>query len=492
LTPSGRKERENKLSADFKRMIELLLQQKPEINAEQVRDMIDEKKRRVGAGYLTDQGALFLVAADLGVSFDHTPKLQSGLKDLYIGAKEVTAVGRIMNIYPVRKFTRKETGEQSATRTLTIYDKDARVKVRLWDDYVNVPDRMNLRQGDIIKISKGYVKAGLDGKPVINLGSFSTVEVARDDGSIPPIDSITITVDDVKSPLENAVVKGVVNSNPRVSDFTNQRGELCKSLQLQISNDANTRTLRAVIWNIEPDRIPKVFNPGSKVRLVGVRIKQGSEQYGNGDFEIHGDEGTLLEFDSQQQEIDVMPLRIISVGEETGRGSINCLAVDRSGRTFALTIDNELLAGEKASAGTIIECVPSRIFGTSMILSKEDSYVRIVDEDQSFPGLSKFESKIKDIQPSQNPYIVEAIVLQAPDSTDINTKTGELVSVSSTLLGDDTGEIKLVGWRTQSTPVSRLTVGDRIKVIGAYATAGRDNGRSELTLKSHSSIIKIS
>ena len=51
------------MSADFKTMIESLLSQKSEINLEQLRELIDEKKRKIGAGYLTDQGALFLVAA---------------------------------------------------------------------------------------------------------------------------------------------------------------------------------------------------------------------------------------------------------------------------------------------------------------------------------------------------------------------------------------------------------------------------------------------
>ena len=52
-------------------MIEIVLQKKPDISAEDVRELIDEKKRKIGAGYLTDQGALFLVAADLGVSFEN-------------------------------------------------------------------------------------------------------------------------------------------------------------------------------------------------------------------------------------------------------------------------------------------------------------------------------------------------------------------------------------------------------------------------------------
>jgi hypothetical protein len=66
----------------FKKAVELVLEQRPDISAEQIRDMINEKKRKVGAGYLTDRGALFLVGADLGISFENVPKLSSGIKDL--------------------------------------------------------------------------------------------------------------------------------------------------------------------------------------------------------------------------------------------------------------------------------------------------------------------------------------------------------------------------------------------------------------------------
>ena len=94
---------------------------------------------------------------------------------------------------------------------------------------------------------------------------------------------------------------------------------------------AGTHSLRAVIWNVDESRVPKVFKTGSKVHLIGVRVKQGNPQYG-GDFEIHGDEGTILQFSSSQEDVEVMPLRVISIGEETGRGSFMCLAVDRAGK----------------------------------------------------------------------------------------------------------------------------------------------------------------
>jgi len=471
-------------------MLEILLRHKPELDAEQIRDMIDEKKRKVGAGYLTDQGALFLVAADLGVSFENIPKLESGLKDLFIGAKDVTVKGRIMNIYPIHKFLKRDSNEETTTRTLVIYDKDARLKVKLWDKNVPVPDEMGLQAGDVIRIVKGYVRAGLDGKPVINLGSYSAIETVSDDSAIPTIDSLTISLEDINGIQDSAVVSGTVNSNPRITDFVNPRGEASKVLQLQISNESNTRSLRAVIWNVDESRMPKVFKTGAKVRMIGVRVKQGNPQYGSGDVEIHGDEGTILQFSGAQDDVEVMPLRVISVGRETGKGSFVCLAIDRAGKPLTLTIDNSLISSDQLSPDTMMECVPSRIFGTSLMLSKEDSYIRVTDDDSSFPKLSKFETKIKDVQPSQDPYVVEAIVLQAPETTEVSTKTGETIPLTSTILGDDTGEIRLVGWRQQSAAVNKLGVGDRIKAAGVTAGAGRE-GKAELTLKSYSSITNL-
>jgi replication factor A1 len=481
---------------DFKSTMELILKQRPDLDAEQIKAMLDEKKRKVGAGYLTDQGALFLVAADLGISFENIPRPSAGLKDIFSGARDVTAKGRILNVYPIHTFTKRDSNEQSSTRTLVLFDRDSRIKLKLWDKQVTIPEEMGLKVGDVIKVSRGYAKAGLDGKPVLNLGSYGTIELAQDDDeiAIPSIESLTVDVSSLTAPIDVGVVSGVVSANPRISDFVNPRGEASRSLQLQLSSataGGGDKSMRAVIWNIDESIIPRVFRTGAKLKLVGVKVKQGNPQYGNGDLEIHGDEGTILQFSSPQEEIEITPLRILSVGEETGRGSFVCLAADRGSRPFTLTIDKSLIDPSNLNPGTLVECVPSRIFGNSVILTREDAYLKIAqDDDPSFPPLSTFETKIRDIQltPDPKPLVIHAMVLQAPDITEVNTKTGETVAVSSTLIGDDTAEIRLVGWRNQSTAISKLAVGDRIKIIGATPGAGRE-GKIELTFRPYSSII---
>lgn len=479
------------MSTDFKKMIEIVLQEKPEITAEMVKDLIEEKKKTIGAGYLTDQGALFLVAADLGISFENAPKMNSGIKDLYVGAKEIGVTGRVMNIYPTRKFLKKETREEIKNRTITIYDNDSAVKIKLWDLLTDFPEERGLKPGDLVKITRGYVKASLSGRPLVNLGSGSSIDIIDGSNSdIQDINSVTISVDEVEQPRENAVIAGRISSNPRISEFTNGRGERSKLLQLQISNQDQSRTIRVVIWNIDELRLPKVLEIGAQLKLIGVRVKQGNPQYGNSDFEIHGDEGTTMEFSGNQLELEAMSLRIISVGRKTSKGTISCLAVDRLRKYFILNIDSNLLTSEIRQNSTV-ECIPSRIFGNSIILSAEDSYIRMIDDDSSFPLATMLESKIKDINSTQDPILTEAIVLQTPNETEVNTKSTEVVPLAATMIGDDTGEIRLVGWREQSSEVRKLNVGDRVKIAGATVNS-RIGSKQELTLRQYSSVINIS
>ena len=494
------------MSLDFKKMIEIVLEKKPDISAEDVRELIDEKKRKIGAGYLTDQGALFLVAADLGISFENNQSTQTSIKDLYIGANDVNLSARVINIYPVRKYNRRDTNEEVQNRTLTIYDKDSSIKLRLWDHHVSFPEDYDVKPGDLIKISHGYTKSGLDNKAIINLGSKGIIAKSSsstndDNSEIPSLDAISKTVDEIKEPVDNIIVTGVLSSNPRVSRYVNFRNEQGKSLHIPLSNEDGTKTIRSIIWNINEDKIPGIFTQGSKVKLIGVRVKQGNPQYSNEEFEIHGDESTLIQVQQikhvgeegdiitdEEEEFDgskVVVLKILSTGTEFESSvNENFLAIDKENKNFiSLVIDPKLIE-EKISPGIIIEGIPNRVFGNVMYFTDESSYIRIVTDtyESEFPQDSEIETKIKNIQVSDNPYIVEAIILQAPTTSNITTKSGEDISVSETLIGDDTGEIRLTGWRDQSSKIAKLNVGDRVKILGAVAGMGREN-RIEVTIK---------
>ena len=465
-------------------MIEILLEQKPDINLEQLKELIEEKKRKIGAGYLTDQGALFLVAADLGASFDNVQRTKRGIKDLYIGARDLDLTVRLLNTYPIRVFTKKDTNERIENRTISVYDAGGSIKVRLWDNLTHVIEDNTLKPGDLIQIKNCYVKSALNGKPIINIGEGGNIYLYEgNDTTIPDLDGVTSNIDDVRTEKENAVISGLVSSIPRIIEFSDSRGERKKSLQTMLSNESGNRKLRVALWNIDEDSLPKFFQVNFPIRIIGARIKQGNLQYGNGDFEIHGDEATVIELKEKPQDYEMHSIRIISDGRSDTDG-INYVGIDKD-KNIAYVNLQGVAKSDKIKLNSVIDCIPSRIFG-NMIFLKEDSYLELV-ENNSFSTLEECISKIKDIQTVGNSYIIESIILQQPNTTQVNTKNGELVSVTDTLIGDDTGEIRLVGWRDSSSQLEKLKVGDRIRIIGVILNTGRE-GKLELTLRKDSSI----
>jgi len=474
------------MSLDFKKMIEILLEQKPDINLEKLKELIEDKKRKIGAGYLTDQGALFLVAADLGASFDNVQRTKRGIKDLYIGARDLDLIVRLLGAYPIRSFTKKDTNEKIENRTISVYDSGGSIKVRLWDNLTHVIEKNGLKPGDLIEIKNCYVKSGLNGKPILNIGEGGDIiAYGGNDTTIPDLNGITSTVDSVRTEKENAVISGIVSSIPRIIEFSDSRGERKKSLQTLLSNETGDRKLRVALWNINEDNLPKVFQVNLPIRIIGARIKEGNPQYGNGDFEIHGDEGTVIELKESPQDYEVHSIRIISDGRSDNE-KVNYIGIDKNKNLVYVTLEG--LKSDKITSNSVIDCIPSRIFG-NMVFLKEDSYLELVEND-SFPKIEECITKIREIQTVGNSYIVESIVLQQPNSTQVNTKNGELVSVTDTLIGDDTGEIRLVGWRDNSLDLENLKVGDRIRVMGAVLNTGRE-GKLELTLRKDSSISNL-
>jgi ssDNA-binding replication factor A large subunit len=459
-------------------MIDILLEQKPDVNLEQLKELIEEKKRKIGAGYLTDQGALFLVAADLGASFDNVQRTKRGIKDLYIGARDLDLTVRLLSIYPIRAFTKKDTNERIESRTITVYDAGGSIRARLWDNLTHVIEENAFKPGDLIQIKNCYVKSALNGKPLINIGEGGNIYPSEEnDTSIPDLDGITSNIDSVSAEKENAVISGLISSIPRIIEFSDSRGERKKSLQTMLSNESGNRKLRVALWNVDEDSLPRFFQVNFPIRIIGARIKDGNLQYGNGDFEIHGDEGTIIELKEKPQDYEVHTIRIISDGRSDNNG-VNYIGIDKDKNLVYVNLEG--IKSNNVNLNSVIDCIPSRIFG-NMVFLKEDSYLELV-ENNSLPGIEECISKIKDIKIVGDSYIIESIVLQQPNTTQVNTKIGEMVSVTDTLIGDDTGEMRLVGWRDSSAELERLKVGDRIRIIGAVLNTGRE-GKLELTLR---------
>lgn len=462
--------------SEFDTLVNKLLELKPELTKPDIEEKIKQKKDKIGAGYLTDQGALFLIASDLGVSLSEPLRVEMTLKELYVGAKEISLETRVLNLAPAKQFTRKD-GSPFLLRTMTVYDGDSTASVKLWDEKAKLEGIEELKPGDLIKIIKAYVKSDLNGSPTINIGSSSYIELSTETSDIPSIDTITIDVSSVKEDQKDLVVTGIIDGMINSIEFTNSRGQPGKALRLGLKGNDGKST-RVVLWGKDESDVPKIISPNAKVLLFGVRTKARNQG-----LEIHGNEATIIQVEGKQ-EAEPIIFRIISISKSDS-GKTMIIGVDEKKQMFKISDSSEktLPFVEK----DVIECMPSKVFGNSITLD-ENSFVRKMDDDSKLPSKTDLRTKITDVKIGED-YCIEAIILKIPERRQVQTKNGESVSLSEMFVEDDSGQIWIKGWRNQARLIDKCSIGEIISVIAVNARSGLE-ARTELFLTPFSSITK--
>jgi replication factor A1 len=453
-----------------------LLEQKPELARSDIEELIKQKKEKIGAGYLTDQGAVFLIASDFGVSLSEPLKVEMGLKDLYAGAKEISLETRVLNMSPAKQFSRKD-GSSFFLRNMTVYDNNSTASVKLWDEKANLPGIENIKPGDLIKIIKAYVKSDLNGEPTINIGSGSNLQTAENESDIPKIDNITKDVSELQEGQKDLVVSGFVDGMITGMEFTNSRGQPGKALRMRIKGkDGNS--MKVVLWGQDESVIPNMISQDAKVRLLGVKVRSGNQG-----IEIHGNESTIIEIEGGK-EAEPIIARILSMSTNDN-GNKMIIGVDKDKKLF--NINDFSNSTNVFNEGDVIELMPSKAYGNSVTLD-DNSFVRKLDDDEKIPSLSKVRTKINDVKVDGN-YCIEAIVLKVPERREVQTKSGESIALSEMFVEDDTGQIWVKGWRNQARLIETCEIGEIISITGLNARSGLE-GRIELFLTAFSKINK--
>ncbi len=462
--------------SEFENLIEKLLEQKSELTKEVLEEQIKQKKEKIGAGYLTDQGALFLIASDYGVTLSEPLKVEMGLKDLYAGAKEISLETRVLNLSPAKQFSRKD-GSPFYLRTMTVYDENSTASVKLWDEKANLPGVENLKPGDLIKIIKAYVKSDLDGSPTINIGSGSNIETADTESEIPTIDTITKDISELQEGQKDLVISGITDGLISGMEFTNSRGKPGKALRMRLKGkDGNA--MRVVLWGKDESSIPNMISQSAKVRLLGVKVRSGNQG-----LEIHGNDATIIEIEGGKEAEPVI-VRVLSIST-TENDKKMILAVDNKKNTYNISDFANLTT--ICVEGDVIECMPSKVYGNSITLD-ENSFVRKLDNDESIPSLSQLRTKINNVKVDGN-YCIESIILKVPERREVQTKSGESIALSEMFVEDDTGQIWVKGWRNQARIIDKCELGEIVSITGLNAKAGLE-GRIELFLTAFSKITK--
>lgn len=305
---------------DFDALVSEVLRSRPEISRESLMERVQEKKRTVGSGYLTDQGALFLVAGELGVGLQHMVTTDLTLKDLHLGANDITVVARVLAVYPATEFKKKDGSGVGHYRRVNLFDQNGVGRLTIWEDNAEAMRLAGITVDTPVRVVSAYVKQGLDGKPNLSLGKRGRIEIVTDQrlvSKLPPVQLLTKRVDQVMEGELVPAVEGLAVTDSRRSTFTRRDDGSVGSLTQFELKGGGDKTTRVVIW--DGVDVPEVKS-GSRVRVTNLRQKKGRQS----ESELHGDSGTVV------QRVEGMPtsgprplVKVAEAAKQVPAGSID-------------------------------------------------------------------------------------------------------------------------------------------------------------------------
>jgi len=174
--PTGQKET-NKTSLEA--IVNRILASRSDLNHKRIMEIIEEKKRDAG-DFLTDETAARIVASELGVKVvKKSFRLKIKIQDLVSGLNDVTITGQVIAVYSPKTFTRRNWTEGKLAN-IVVSDESGSLRVVLWDNKVELVEKLRLQKDQRIRISHGYVREGRNGKPELHLGERGSIKIIEE------------------------------------------------------------------------------------------------------------------------------------------------------------------------------------------------------------------------------------------------------------------------------------------------------------------------
>jgi ssDNA-binding replication factor A large subunit len=136
------------------------------LEKEEVERRIEAKRAKL-SGLISKEGAAQVIAAELGISFENE---RLKINELLPGMRRINLVGKIINIFPVRTFTKN--GQESKVANMVIADETSNIKVVLWDvNHIDLIEKNKIGKETVVELSNGSMRGN-----EIHLGSFSELK----------------------------------------------------------------------------------------------------------------------------------------------------------------------------------------------------------------------------------------------------------------------------------------------------------------------------
>ncbi len=280
-------------------------------NKEDIEIMIQDKINEL-SGLVSEEGALYIIANDLGIKLDSDkPKKNEQefkkIEAITQASVPISFISKIVKKYDKINFSSQNSSEGSV-QSILVGDETGIIRIVFWHDKTEILE--NLQENDIIKIINAYTRENNNSKRIeVHFGQYSDIEVNPKNEKIElkefnpsQIDFTEKKIDETIEGDKNVKIKGVITSFeiPRFylacpecfkKVFQDEEGHKCavhetvKAIKVPIINiliDDGSSSIEAIAFRDRAEKITKLNS--EKIILLTEDI----EEYNNFSKEIIG------------------------------------------------------------------------------------------------------------------------------------------------------------------------------------------------------------
>ncbi|MBD3192071.1 MAG: DUF2240 family protein [Candidatus Heimdallarchaeota archaeon] len=524
------------LNMPFDKVVEKIIAETG-LSKEEVHQRIDEKVKELG-GLITLEGAAHIIARELEINlYDEQAVEQpkpTTIDELLSGMNNISIRVMIKNVYPVKKFTRKD-GTPGAVQNIVLVDKTGKCRLVLWDEQIRAFKELDFTRGDVIEIKGAFVKESkFDELKELSLSSRSNIDEPKNinQEQFPNALLKPKQISELTPELTDVEVIGKIIAVGQINHFKRKDNSEGQVASLEIADESGK--IRVTLWDQRAEEIHN-YKVDDIIRIVGGYTRKGIKDtleihLGRNGYirkevdeeleipeEIVDSQGTLLP--KMKKSGDPVEIRFADLEE-----SMNNISV--IGRVSGISTIREFTRsdGTKGYVGSLMvkdHSGPGRItlWGNNTeylkrvkigdVIRLESAYVKlglkgepevhagnatVIEINPEYlvdavPELDLKHVEINELEPKQRDVNVRAVVIRVQELRSFEKSDGSEGKVLNIEIGDSSGSARLVAWGKQAIELEDLEEGRKIDILHGYTKQGQQG--IELHLGSLSTIRRL-
>ncbi|TFG08730.1 MAG: DUF2240 family protein [Promethearchaeota archaeon] len=259
------------------------------LQRKEIQELVEEKKQEL-KGLISEEGALFIIAKELGVDIKEESKdlmedIEIKIIDISPNMKNITLIGRIKDIYNVFTFER-EDGNKGKVGSFLLHDDTGDIRIVLWNDQADVLESQTFDINELVKIINGFAKEGKDKNIEIHVSRLGKLILSPNDvdyKKFPKIKHQVISISEVNESMHSVSVKGKIMNIFPIKEFEKKNGELGKVGSMILAD--STGLIRITFWNEDTQKLDSL-NPNDHVQIT--HLKPRLNKLDSNKIDLHG------------------------------------------------------------------------------------------------------------------------------------------------------------------------------------------------------------